>query len=89
MKVFRAILLVGYYIIVFPIISILIILYVVISQMFRTLQENYLLKKMCNNKVHSWTHFSEEINGVKKNYRKCLRCNKKQLFRPNKGYKDE
>ena len=89
MKIFRAVFLVIYYITVFPIIYILSILYVVISQIFRNFQEKYLFKKMCNAKGHSWTHFSEEINGVMKNYRKCLRCNKKQLFRPNKGYKDE
>lgn len=85
----RKILSILYYIFIFWAVYFASVIIVVAIQIYRHYEQKRLFKEKCSVKGHVWTHYSVEVNGFTKTYRECLRCRKKQYFRPNKGYKNE
>ena len=85
MKVLRIL----YYLFIFPFVYIASVIFVVTISTYNYWYEKRFFKKLCSKHGHVWTHYTTNISGFDKKYRRCLRCDKKQYFRPNKGYKDE
>lgn len=85
----RKLLSILYYIFIFWAVYIASVLIVVSIQIYRHFQQKRLFREKCSVQGHVWTYYQVDIGGFNKTYRECLRCRKKQYFRPNKGYRDE